>query len=224
MSGKMKLEKKKYTKDMKFKQKIAYFWDYYKWFVVFGAVFLVALISLIYDISSNKTPDLTVIYAGTESYAEYTQVEGEAALAEIIPDLNGDGTIYPSLRLFVYADDGSLNQMDMAQQMAMYAEMAVGDAYLMILTPDFYETYQEQEAFVNLNEMFGLALEDPYGIPYSDTMLSTLAGFTDLPDNAVVAVLQAYGTLGNSEKEKDKALFEQVTAKIRELYSMDKAS
>ena len=76
-------------------------WHYHKWHV--GAVVLLAavIVSIVWPIVSQVTPDVQVAYVGEMPIPEDAAAALEEALAGLTEDLNGDGRVLVKLRQYV---------------------------------------------------------------------------------------------------------------------------
>lgn len=63
------------------KQKIAYFFDYYKWYVVFGVVAVIFAATFIYQIATNKDTAFYAMLLNASAYDYSTETESADAFA-----------------------------------------------------------------------------------------------------------------------------------------------
>lgn len=117
-------EERAEVKNRSFKEKCSYFWDYYKWHVIGGAIALFAVISLIHTILSQKE---TVFYAALlnigqslyseeyrKEFEEYLGIDTskEKAYLDIMPlelTVMDDATVSTTQKVMVYVSAGDLD-------------------------------------------------------------------------------------------------------------------
>lgn len=147
---------------MSFKEKLAYFWDYYKVHTIIAVIAVVFIISFISSYRSNKpyafyavllnadtsveNNDVSVIWA--QEFQEYADIDPESY------QVNIDTSIAMS------TDGGS--QYEMANRQKMAAMMQVGDIHAIVADTETFENYARLEYFYDLEATFTEAELAPY--------------------------------------------------------------
>ncbi len=106
-------------------------WYYHKWYVLFGAVLLFGLGSILWHALGigQVEPDYQIAYVGTESLPEDTVSAVESALSELGEDLNGDGKTVVELVQYVSQDLES----DAAANVALVGDLVSCESYFFLL-------------------------------------------------------------------------------------------
>lgn len=160
---------------MNFKEKLAYFWDYYKVHTIAAILVIVFLICFINAYRSNKpyafyavllnaasteaNHDTSVILA--DEFMEYADIDPEAY------QVNIDTTVYIS------ADGGS--QYEAANRQKMAAMMQLGDIHAIVADTEAFESYAGLENFYVLTDIFS---EEELA-PFADSLYYTDAAAFD---------------------------------------------
>ncbi len=212
------MEKIQKWSEMTPKEKWTHFLEYYKWYAVIGVVVIALIAYTLAECAANVDPDLSILYAGPYPVGTEQQLEAEQAVAEHIEDYNGDGKVKASLMALYFADDESGNsdpQMLMAMQTKLVVELSSGESQIFLMSESQYTQLKEQGTFSKLTELFGeLPGGDEYSLALSETKLSQLPGFKDLPGDTRVAMI--IKPEENSKNEKRLEKFSQSEAFFRE--------
>lgn len=148
------------------KQKIAYFIDYYKWYVVFGAAVLIFGAVFLYQVSNNKKPAFyaMLINAAPLDYsAEAENTDAFGAYAEIDPEkyniiydtsvqLGSDaGTDYYSAQqILVHVSAAEVDVMvSDAASLLQYAYMGDFCDLRTVLSPEQLEAYSDSFYYID---------------------------------------------------------------------------
>ncbi len=119
------------------KQKAANWWHYHKWWLLAGAVLVVALV----DIGLNAlgigkvAPDYQLAYVASAPLSDETAVALEEALSSLGEDCNGDGRVVFKINLYVdMADspDGDQPGYAYAASVKLMADLEVCESYFFI--------------------------------------------------------------------------------------------
>ncbi|MDE5589875.1 MAG: hypothetical protein K2J60_12175 [Acetatifactor sp.] len=140
------------------KQKIAYFFDYYKWYVVFGIAAVIFAASFIYQLVTNKETAFCamLLNAASRSYSEGTENTGAfAAYAGI--DTDKYDIVYDTSVQFG-AETGS--DYYAAQQILVHVSAA--DVDVMISDPSFLLQYAYIGDFYDLRDFLNAEQMDKY--------------------------------------------------------------
>lgn len=158
------------------KQKLAYFWDYYKWYVIGGAAVVAFIVSMIYQMVTSKE---TAFYALMLNGTEYNFMEdtsgNTAAFAEYAGiDEDKYQILYDtSVQIGTEAGD----DYDSSQKLMVY--IAAGELDVMVSDADSLTKYAYQGNFKDLRDF----LSEEQLEKYQDSFYYI--------DNAVVKELDA---------------------------------
>ncbi|MCX4304664.1 MAG: hypothetical protein OSJ69_02550 [Acetatifactor sp.] len=162
------------------KQKLAYFWDYYKWHVIIGVIVLVTAVSFIYQAVTRKS---VALYALLLNAAEYNFMEDNskntAAFAEYAGiDENKFDIMYDtSVQL------GTVDDYTSAQKLMVY--IAAAELDVMVSDSDSLTKYAYQGNFHDLRQIL------------TEEQLSAYQDFFYYIDGAVVDEISAASKDGN---------------------------
>ena len=155
-------QQKKAFATMNFRQKLAYFWDYYKIHTIVTVCVIVFLISFIHSYRSNKpyafyavllnaadteeNRDTPALWA--DEFLAYAGIDPESYQVSI--DTSTDIT----------ADGG--DQYEIANRQKMAAMMQIGDIHAIVADTETFESYARLENFYVLTDTFSEAELAPY--------------------------------------------------------------
>lgn len=129
------------------KQKLSYFWDYYKWHVIVGCAALIALASFISQVVNRKDTALSVVLINCSErdssidHSEYTAAFAEyAGIDETEYEIIYDTSIWL----------GGSEQYASVQKLVAY--IAAADLDVIISDPDSLISYAYQENFFDLRQ------------------------------------------------------------------------
>lgn len=178
---------KKAFATMSFKEKLAYFWDYYKIHTIVAIVVIVFVISFINSYRSNKpfafyavllnaaateeNHDTSVIWA--DEFQSYAGIDPEAYQVYF------DTTITLT--------DGGGSQYEMANRQKMAAMMQIGDIHAIVADTETFESYASLENFYVLTDIFS---EEELA-PYADLLYYTDAAAFDEETGDTLEELEA---------------------------------
>ncbi|MCM1267190.1 MAG: hypothetical protein NC302_04720 [Bacteroidales bacterium] len=176
------------AKDMSFKGKLAYFWDYYKIHTIAIVCAIVFIVSFVRQIGANKpyalyavllnaavgteNTDTSVIWE--EAFLEYAGIDPEAWQVSI------DTSITLS------ADGGS--QYDMANRQKMAAMMNAGDIHAIVGDTETFEGYAHVGYFYDLSEL----MTEEELAAYADLLYYTDAAAYDEDTGNTLEEIEAY--------------------------------
>ena len=155
-------QQKKAISTMTPREKLAYFWDYYKVHTIAAVIVVVFVISFINSYRSNKpfafyaillNADTSGDHAVTaaawdEAFMEYAGIDPEAYQVNIDTSVS------------ISADGGS--QYDVANRQKMAAMMQAGDIHAIVADTETFEGYARLEYFYDLNTVFTKEELAPY--------------------------------------------------------------
>lgn len=131
-------EARKMAKNLPFGKRIAYIWEYYKYWIL-GAVFLIlAAGGTIYTIVTRPTYDMTIGFYSEQAIGQDTIAELENFLAEYVEDYDGNGE--KSVKVYVTSSAllGSTPEAEYAVQNKMFAELAAGSYPVYLVDGVYY--------------------------------------------------------------------------------------
>lgn len=169
-------QQKKAFATMTFKEKLAYFWDYYKIHTIVAICVIVFLVSFIHSYRSNKpyafyavllnaadteeNRDIPALWA--DEFLEYAGIDPESYQVNI--DTTTDITA-----------DGGGDQYEMANRQKMAAMMQIGDIHAIVADTETFDSYARLEYFYVLTDTFS---EEELA-PYADYLYYTDAADFD---------------------------------------------
>ncbi len=117
----------------------SYFWDYYKWHVIGGAVALAMIIITAVQLMSKVAYDEIVTYIGEASYSDSAVGDIADSLAEIIPDVNNNGKNdvgFQVLQMAKSASGAENPQYTAALETKKTFEIQFGEGFVFLLDKD----------------------------------------------------------------------------------------
>ena len=162
-------------------QKLAYFWDYYKWYVIAGAfIIILAVTFIIEQLNRKETCFYALMLNGTEynygeANPEYT--EGFAEYAGI--DKNEYDIIYDAT---IQIGTGTGDELSASQKLLVY--ITAGELDVMISDPNSLLQYAYQDSFYDLREFL------------TEEQLAKYAGSFYYIDGAVIDAINAANDAG----------------------------
>jgi len=154
-------EEREALKNGTFKEKISYFWDYYKWYVIGAIILIVAIASFCYEMLTKKDTAFTAVMLNTselelelqapQAFADYVGIDTEEYTVEfdtsfrIIEESPDELTVTNTQKLFAYV---SAQQVD-----------------VMITDDSSFRKYANSDNFYDLREILTaeqLAKYEPY--------------------------------------------------------------
>lgn len=145
------------TKDMTFKGKLNYFWDYYKIHTVVCVIILVIAITLIHDITTAKD---SIFYA---FMFHSSQVSGESLASSFAEYADLDTENYECLiDTSVNISLKTYSQYDMAAAQKLTALVQAGDLDIAMMDSDVFYNHALSEMFLDLRTVLGEEELDKY--------------------------------------------------------------
>lgn len=143
------------------REKLAYFWDYYKWYVIGGAFALACVISLAHSILTQKDTALYVVTLNCSA------PDGTGEYADTIGDIIGVDTDEYDLifetSLYYTKDSMDENTYTTVEKLSVYAAAAQLDA--LMAGGDAFEQYANGDVFYDLRDLLTeeqIAVCEPY--------------------------------------------------------------
>lgn len=175
-------EEKPAPAPLTFKQKIANFFYYHKFHLLFGGAAVVLAVFLIVQMVGRTEPDIEVLLIGTERGSPLTvrSNQVELALEEHCPDFNMDGKVHVSVISIDLGVEQTDGQYYLTQMMTFDRELT-GEGCIVISDESFYD-YMLNEVGATTDAF--LPIEGEFKMPLAETALGeTLQQF---PENAYV--------------------------------------
>lgn len=135
------------------KEKLAYFWYYYKWHVIIGIVVIAMVISFIHQFTTRKEDAFTAVMlnvSALDQTVELPEFASDFAQKEGI-DLNTESmTFDTSIRI---VDDGSMDEVSVTSNQKLMVYMAANELDTMITDQDSFQKYANSSVFYDLREL-----------------------------------------------------------------------
>ena len=155
-------QQKKAFATMTPREKLAYFWDYYKVHTIAAVIVVVFVISFINSYRSNKPFAFYAILLNADTSGDHAVTA--AARDEALMEYAGiDPEAYQvniDTSVSISADGGS--QYDVANRQKMAAMMQAGDIHAIVADTETFEGYARLEYFYDLNTVFTKEELAPY--------------------------------------------------------------
>ena len=135
------------------KEKFLNFLDYYKWWLVAGAVGLVLLGNLIWTMLGigKVRPDYIFAYVTDSKFSEEQEAALETALATLGEDVNGDGRVVVELRQYarnVEGDPETAMYFQYADSITLAADIDMGESFFYLSDdPEFLQQAYQLYSF-----------------------------------------------------------------------------
>ncbi|MCH5254402.1 MAG: hypothetical protein J1F41_05705 [Lachnospiraceae bacterium] len=155
-------EEREALKNGTFKQKLQYFWDYYKWYVIIGVIVIAMASSFIHDILSNKEHGFFAVFLNTqEENVSARSFRSNLAERLNIDTDNYDVSVDTSMNISAISNDEStLNDM---QRLSIY--MSTGDLDVLAADSPTFLRYASTDMFYDLRDILSKEQLDEYS-PY----------------------------------------------------------
>lgn len=140
------------------KQKLQYFWDYYKWYVIIGAIVIIMAGSFIRDILTSKKQGFFAVFLNTQE-----EEAAEAFRSDLAERLNIDTDHYEvsvdtSMSISAVSnDEATLNNM---QRLSIYT--GTGDLDVMAADAPSFLRYASTDMFYDLRDILSKEQLDEY--------------------------------------------------------------
>lgn len=172
-------EQRKALSTMSFKEKVLYFWDYYKVHTLVAIVVLIMAITFIYQYITNKDYGFYAAFVNaslTESNYELATSWAEEfqEFAQIDPD---EYVVYIDTSISLSDDTGS--QYAVSNQEKMLALLQVGAVSTIVADTETFEKYAQNEYFYDLESLLSPEELQKYGAYLYYTDASTFDDGSD---------------------------------------------
>lgn len=180
-------QQKQALSSMSFKEKLAYFWDYYKIHTIVVICVIALTISFVRQIAANKPYAFyaTFINAATDEENTDTSVIWENEFPEFAGIDAEAYRVCIDTTLSISAGSGS--QYEMAYRQKMAAMMHAGDIHAFVADTETFESYAHVETFYDLSDIF---TEEELA-PYADLLYYTDAAAFDEDSGTTLEEMEA---------------------------------
>ena len=194
----------KYTENMTFSQKIAYIWDYYKWYIVVGAFLAAFTVFACVTCAAQEEPDVRVLFVTDQADKTVTDaVCGEMAAfiqREYARDTNNDGKVKVGYTQYAVTADGK--SVDKATRQALTIQIYDGTDFLIVCDETGYRQ------LLSMGEGTELSVLEPLGddlrVPLDGTALGELETINEEKEQQFFLCLRVYtGSSAEVKKEKE---------------------
>lgn len=175
------------------KEKLGYFWYYYKWHVI-GTLFAIFLIIFfVYEMVSRKETIFNVAMVNASDMAEIT-MEGESQFPQKFADYVGiDTDTYDVLFDVSYriAEDGA-DETSMVSSQKLFAYTAAGQLDVMLTDSTSFRKYANAYNFYDVREILSeaqLAKYEPYFYYVDETVMEAIdIAANNLEDTSTIEI------------------------------------
>lgn len=180
-------QQKQALSSMNFKEKLAYFWDYYKIHTIAVIVGIALVVSFVRQVAANKPYAFyaTLINAAANEKNTDTSAIWEDEFLEFA-GIDADAyQVCIDTTLSISADSNS--QYEMAYRQKMAAMMNAGDIHAIVADTETFESYAHVDTFYNLSDIF---TEEELA-PYADLLYYTDAAAFDEDSGSTLTEMEA---------------------------------
>lgn len=180
-------EQRQALSTMNFKEKLAYFWDYYKIHTLAVICVTAILVSFVRQIAANKPYAFyaTLINAVTDEENTDTSVIWENEFQEFA-GIDADAYRVCIDTTFSISANGS-SQYEAAYRQKLVAMMQTGDIHAIVADTETFENYAHLKTFYNLSDLF---TEEELA-PYADLLYYTDAAAFDEDSGSTLTEMDA---------------------------------
>lgn len=146
-------QQKKSLSTMSFKEKAAYFWDYYKIHALIAVAVLIFAVTIIHQITTNKDYAFyaTILNAGTVQYEDTTAEKWSQEFLEYAQIDADDYQVY--IDAAISLSDSTDPQYLAANQQKLMAMMQTGTIHAQIAETKTFEEYAQFECYYALEDI-----------------------------------------------------------------------
>lgn len=142
-------EQREAMKNGTFKQKISYFWCYYKWYVIISIAVVIFLVSFIHEIVTQKDDAFYGVFVNS-----WAQEGSEEYLQGFAEKLGIDQEKYEvSIDSSLYISPTSMDQTTIASSQKLMVYTAAAEIDVMVTDAATIEQYANNSTFADLREM-----------------------------------------------------------------------
>lgn len=166
------------------KEKLTYFFDYYKWYVIITILVIIAGVYTIHEVLSRKD---TALYTCLLNTLELDAAEYNAGFAEAAGiDTDAYELIFDA---DTWIDINSMDETTLANSQKLMAHLAAGELDIMITDTASVTTYSYQEDFYTMEDLLSPEQYErykPYFYYIDRTTLEEWHAFISNPDNLLL--------------------------------------
>ena len=155
-------QQKQALSTMSFKDKLAYFWDYYKIHTLVAVCLVIVAVSVIHQLVTNKDYALyaTIINTGTAGYEDETAAKWAAEFGEYAQiDTDKYQVLIDATMVLTESPD---SQIRIANQQKMAAMMQTGTISAQIAETETFEEYAQFECYYALEDVLSAEQIEKY--------------------------------------------------------------
>ncbi|SNX52715.1 ABC transporter substrate-binding protein [Thermoanaerobacterium sp. RBIITD] len=153
------MKQNKWMKDMTFKEKIDYIWDYYKIHMIVGTVVLILVISFINSAINSKDYVFDFSMLGTTINLDKQSSFEYIVTKELLGTNPGKKQALVEFYMLSKGNNGKL-QLDPPSTQKLMVKIAAGEVSVMALDRDYFEIFAKQGVFTNLDNVKELNLNN----------------------------------------------------------------
>lgn len=180
-------QQKQALSSMSFKEKLAYFWDYYKIHTIAVICGIALVVSFVRQVAANKPYAFyaTLLNAAIDEENSDTSVVWENEFLEFAGIDTEAYRVCIDTTLSISSDGSS--QYEMANRQKIVAMMHAGDIHAIVADTETFESYAHADTFYDLSDIFtGEELA-----PYADLLYYTDAAAFDEDSGSTLTEMEA---------------------------------
>lgn len=132
------------VKNMNFKEKLKYFWDYYKIHTIVTIVVIAMIIGTVISIATRERYDLEIVYFGSRTFDEGYITSLEEDLESRLKDADGNGEVNVNF-IINTVDTSEDSQYLMAMEQKMNVDLAAATYHSYIVDEYFFEILNQDD-------------------------------------------------------------------------------
>ena len=147
------LKPEEYMEQMNSKQKLSYIWEYYKLPII---AVLIAIVAVSYFIYEQKTKDiyvLDVMLIGDSMEYDKQQELSDTITEQFVREYSSNSREKANVEFVPVTIDNGQRSLSYEYVQKLMACMAAGQLDVMVMDESIYQSYAEQGAFLNLEEL-----------------------------------------------------------------------
>lgn len=153
-------EKAKTFKELDFKGKLNYIWDYYKWYFVFGfVIILIASVSIPSIIENRKEPVLYAVFINTQILDQESTTLMDDFVKDKKIDMDGKRIVLDT-SLIINRDKA--DQLSMQSNQKLLALFSAKTPDVLVSDNENFQFYAQQGAFKSLEEVLPADVFEKY--------------------------------------------------------------
>ncbi|MCL2212555.1 MAG: hypothetical protein FWB93_01805 [Oscillospiraceae bacterium] len=215
-------------KNLPFKKKAEYFWEYYKWHAIGTIIAVITLIIIFAPMIGRVPRDAYILYAGPVRLDRYQTAELEEAFQSILVVEDGEPNIHFHPMAVVTPE-----QADRLRREAVVAgvtpplfadphggmeafvdEMRIGYTVIVLLSPELFATHANNQRLLPLSEVLSVVptyATCDYGILFASTAFARYFSATNpIPNDTVLAIIRRPIHMRAAHHERSMNFFRQI--------------